>query len=250
MIQKIENDFFKCEVETDNNTLLHILVHQTKSDGSLDLNEFKELSRVRVMKDYNNYYDINESVDVKELVLCSGIREILPCSFCNSNVEHIVWPADCEKIPSNLIGLSSVTKISNTDNVKQIDTDAFSESLIRSFVIPKAVTEIPSFCFWGAGDLSNLSNTDRLSKIGRNAFMSCKRLTKLSGLKSLLYIEENAFRESGVEVVDLSDSVCGWIGDYAFSDSKLAVFKAGYYLKNNPKAFERTHFQKTNTEGR
>jgi hypothetical protein len=74
-------------------------------------------------------------------------------------------------------------------------------------LLPSELEELPACFFAYCGNLRsiNLHACERLRAIGANCFMQCFSLRRLTFLpQSLVRIGREAFKESGVEVVDLS----------------------------------------------
>lgn len=245
MVKKLKNDFFECAIETDKKELISMYVYKTKDDGSIDMNEFEELSDLRIISSFDGYIAPLSSVDIKKLVLSQGIREIRPASFSYVHIDEIYWARECHTIASEMFRRSEVRLVSNIDNVTVIEDRAFQDDCaIQSFEIPKAIHTISPHCFSGAGKLSELSGIERITKIENRAFQNCTSLKNLHSLNSVFSIGEGAFFCSGIESVDLSNSVCSKIGNLAFAYSKINEFKSGYFLNDiSPTAFKETKIQ-------
>lgn len=113
-----------------------------------------------------------------------------------------------------LDGCEKVTAVKIPSTVKYIGNGAFSDSGIKSVVIPKGVTEIRGFTFSDCDNLSSVSIPNTVKSIGYNAFYDCKSLKGVTIPYSVKTIEEDAF---------------GYISGFDMIQKKIEeLYKQGY----------------------
>ena len=120
-----------------------------------------------------------------------------------------------------------------------------NNALVTSPVISEGVREIRPFCFAGMRSLTSISFPGSLTSIGKYAFCYCENLSSLSlpsavitigkaafyhcdGLRdvalsdSLEYIDDNAFRNCGLEIISIPSKV-KYIGENTFINNENLV---------------------------
>ena len=94
------------------------------------------------------------------------------------------------------------------------------EDTITKVIIPEGIEEIQSYAFAKLTALEEVVLPSTLKKIGVGAFYGCEKLKKIN-LEHVQFINHEAFRECGLENVDLGSVVA--IGNYTFADNKLVA---------------------------
>ena len=157
---------------------------------------------------------------------CTGLTSVnINCSpttigdrpFYNcSEIEEVSF--DCEKVTSLFNSLSSVKKVTLSNNVKTIGDEAFSGcSGLTSVAIPNSVTSIGDEAFKDCSGLTSVTIPNSVTSIGSYAFNNCSGLTSVTIPNSVTSIGSYAFNNcSGLTSVTIPNSVTS-IGSFAFS---------------------------------
>lgn len=165
------------------------------------------------------------------ITICSG-------AFKNAKVNVVVWN-DCPIIPDECFVGSSIKKIHNITNVKEVREKAFLSCGLHSIMWPQQCERIPDYCF-ADSKIEKISNIDHVRYVGECAFyrtclksitwpskckviplhcFACSSLGKINNIRHIAEIERSAFLESkltsftvplGVRV--LEESVFGGCG--------------------------------------
>ena len=156
--------------------------------------------------------------EFEKIIIPNTVTTIMPQAFNEATVGEVVWSSSCKEIPEDCFRGSSITKISNIEDVEKVGVGAFKDSNIREMEWPKKCKHIPMLCFCGS-ELVKLSQTKDVEKIGRSAFRECclkmfawppncktvpkycffaSRLEEIWGIENVEKIEESAFGESSL----------------------------------------------------
>lgn len=133
---------------------------------------------------------------LKSIKLPEGLKELPPSLFRNTGkIEELVLPSGITEIPYSL----------------------FNGSLIENFSVPKGVTHINDYAFFGCTELREIVMDDTVVFIGNSVFENCENLSNVKFSNDLSYIGEFAFRNCALKEVDLSGNISS-IYLYAFAD--------------------------------
>lgn len=169
-------------------------------------------------------------------------NEIPAYAFMGMTLESVVLPETVEAVGESAFASTAIVLLDIPESVKSIGMGAFSNcDALESVTIPASVTEIGEYAWSGCDNftgveigagvtvieastfarcvrLERVTLPSVLVEISDAAFSGCVSLTELAFPASLAVIGDNAFEQSGLEVVDLSQ--CGnltKIGDWAFA---------------------------------
>ncbi|OHT04191.1 hypothetical protein TRFO_28361 [Tritrichomonas foetus] len=155
----------------------------------------------------------------------SSLRILKKHCFADCIIESIKLPDSVEKIGSCcFIKCSELKEIVISDNsrLKKIGINAFQETKITEFVIPKNC-----FNFAEAFQNSNISkisfnSSTEIIEIPPKSFHANKTIQSIMIPKSVEYIADNAFSESTlISIVFEKDSKLKKIGNFAFEHSNI-----------------------------
>lgn len=132
----------------------------------------------------------------ENLMIDDNIYFIDESAFVFSPVDNVYWPEGCTIIKENTFFGSTMSYIFGTDNVREIDANAFDSCNIKEFTVPKNCQCIPDY-----------------------AFTSCKQLKTIIGLERIREIGEYSFYGSGIEEIDFPPN-CEIIPESCFQDCK------------------------------
>ena len=90
---------------------------------------------------------------------------------------------------------------------------------IKEVIIPEGVEMINMYAFAGMDGLEKVVLPSTLKQIGVGAFMDCPKLKEVQGLEYVQLINQDAFRNTGLQEAKLSNVIA--VGNYAFANSRL-----------------------------
>lgn len=117
--------------------------------------------------------------EYRKITIDDRISAIQEDAFFEADVEEIVWPASCRRIPACCFSCSTVSKISNIDNVCTVEERGFSR--IHGLIDikwPSACDTIPYGCFYSS-TLKSVTNLDHVASIETEAFFDAKLINPL-----------------------------------------------------------------------
>lgn len=153
------------------------------------------------------------------LTLTSSPRVITEETFKDydlTNVKILVIPEGTIEIGAYAFGFKKFTEVRLPESLRRIGSYAFSycEDL-ETVNIPKKVKEIADYAFEYCSNLKiSFSEDASLERIGAGAFIGCKSLNIITIPESVIEIRTEAFRETGLKLVTLNDSLMlldGWV---------------------------------------
>ncbi len=134
---------------------------------------------------------------------CSGLASVtVLCNPTNIGDYIFTWGCenlkevtfDCETVTPLFREISSLKKVTLTDNVKTIDDEAFfSCSDLTSVLFPNSILSIGDFAFYGCSGLTTLIIPNSLTSIGNGAFQECSGLTSVTVLCSPTSVGSDVF---------------------------------------------------------
>lgn len=182
-----------------------------------DESDGKMMSWRQVNSPFSENKETLATVSVKQ-----GITVIGAAAFCDCiNITEVNLPDSIE-----LIGVDAFFKckalksIYLSENVKSIGAMAFTDcSSLTEVRLPSKLKKVNSHTFSGCSNLMQVFLGEKLATIESSAFSSCSSLKEIQLPDSLSEIESWAFRYSGLERIDLPESVTK-IGTLSFADCK------------------------------
>lgn len=168
-----------------------------------------------------------------------GIKKVSPYVFYGcERILDIAWSDTCYEIPASLFASKNVLKLTRIDNVREIHSKAFINSIIGFLEWPKSCKEIPEGCFEGARIIGKLSGMEFVETVEHGAFarssikelcwpdkcstipVSCfnrSEITEIYGLENVKTIKTGAFKNSKIKSLDLSKTKVETIEAEAFA---------------------------------
>lgn len=167
---------------------------------------------------------------MEEILNIDCVTYIGRSAFKGSNLRSFHIPDGVEAIPEKCFYATSLSDISGGKNVKEIGSSAFFGCYnLKSFTIPAGVDNLPSECFSRCISLKEVDGLDRIKNFGNHSFFSCHALDGSYSLDAAMDIGEFSFCDTSVKGIDLSRSICGYIGRCAFAEAKIKSFTPGYF---------------------
>ncbi len=155
---------------------------------------------------------------------CESLKEItLPASLttaksplAESFIEEVTFAEGMEKTPEDVCrSMEHLVKVNIPDSVTELGEYFCRDSAIREFTVPKQITAAPN-AFLDAA-LETLNFGDGLTVIPERLAQNTKNLKTIGWTDSVTEISEGAFAYSGIETVEIPDTVTK-IGYNAFYD--------------------------------
>lgn len=167
--------------------------------------------------------------------LPNGLEKFLNNAFngCTA-LNNIVMPSTVNQIRDNVFqDCTSLSNVTLNEGCTTLGNHVFKNCPFTSFTFPSTLSSIMEFAFEGSGLTSaDLSNT-RIEYLPNGCFFDCKQLQKVK-LPSTLTTPNNgewkneddaiygkqAFQNTAIESIDLTNTQLISLGDYMFADCK------------------------------
>lgn len=126
---------------------------------------------------------------------------------------EVVIPAVIEDFPVVAISVeafkgTNVISVVFPNSIRRIGDSCFKEcSYLQKVVLPNSDIEISSSCFAGCTSLQNVVLPKNLKTIAENLFKDCTALKTITLPDSIETIYQQSFENSGLELIDIPDSV-------------------------------------------
>lgn len=148
--------------------------------------------------------------------LLAGVKEIACQCFAKSKIKKLVLNDGIEVIGDFAFYKSAIEEINFPSTLKIIGKHAFEDctSLAKVDLSKTALRTIEEATFWGCG-MIELKLPQHLEQIGAQAFLETVHLSRLELPYNTTIIGNEAFRNSGMESVQLSNNIT-LLGDRAF----------------------------------
>lgn len=182
-----------------------------------DESDGKMMSWRQVNSPFSENKETLNSVSVKQGVTTIGATEFMNCI----NITEVNLPDSIEQIGTDAFSqCKALQNIYLSENVKVIGSSAFSNcSSLTEVRLPSKLKKVNSHTFSGCSNLMQVFLGGNIQTIETCAFSGCSSLKKIQLPDSLSEIELWAFRYSGLERIDLPESVTQ-IGSLTFADCK------------------------------
>ena len=168
-----------------------------------------------------------ESFDIPDHIVSVGENAFYQCT----GLRELNVPASVTSIGSGFIlGCSSLTRVNvAADNPNYADVDgvfmnkdktvllAYPSGIVGEYVMPESVTEISEYCFNQNNNITGITFSKNLKRIGLSAFAMCMQIKELNFPDGLEYIGDMAFfLARGVSKIHLPNNDV-FIGNNALS---------------------------------
>ena len=185
---------------------------------------------------------------IKEVVIPEGVTEIGERAFyyCK-NLEKITLPSTLESIDYGAFEYcSKLSNVTLPDGLLKLGYSSFANTGITSITIPSTVNDIGGSVFEncknllavtyntnenmeysmfsGCSVLQSVKITGEPEEIASEVFMDCKSLKKITLPNTITYIGHDAFNNSGIKSIDLSE--------LSISSIEYSTFQNCKYLTN------------------
>lgn len=148
-----------------------------------------------------------QNCDTITSVKFEGNPTIGSYAFAGSKIKSIDFGSELDNLGSyafsDCAALSSVTI---PGKIKSLTQYAFTQSGLQNVVLEDGVQVIENHAFFACEKLAGVTFPESLNSIGTNAFTTCKALKEIT-LPGSLYTFDNAFNNSGLEKVTLSEGI-------------------------------------------
>ena len=185
------------------------------------------------MADYASYDETPWGIHKRTpniVVVEDGVTSIGAYAFSNPSIGKTELPTSLNTIGKAAFAGTSIPSITLYDNLKAIESEAFSDcSYLNKVSLPQNLEEIGDFAFSNCKSVS-LSKTNKLKRIGNHAFMGCN-VTSWTSSKMLEEIGNGAFSDCDFSKIELPNSLKK-LGNLAFTDAGIKNIHIGTGLKN------------------
>lgn len=157
-------------------------------DRSLCLLGCRSLEEVNIPSsvEYIGLSAFGDCVNLTQVELPDHLTEILSGTF-----------AGCENLEINI-----------PESIKSIGIAAFANcKKLSKVVLPEAINVVEDSTFYNCSGISELTIKGEVSSIGSYAFTDCSNLKKLNIEKSIGYIGRAAFAGTGIETLEIPESL-------------------------------------------
>lgn len=210
-----------------------IITADIYNQGKINSQAFYGCDEIRVVdlsnKDFVGEKSFSSCLKLSDIVLRDGITEIKneAFAFCES-LESIEIPSTvsklgqkifyaCNALSAIVVSDANVTYDSRDNCNAIIERD--NNNLIvgcNGTIIPKSVTSIGNYAFYGCEKLSNVILNENITTLGANAFNECKNLKEIIIPNSVTSVGSYCFSNcSAMNRVLIEDGVAS-IDDHAF----------------------------------
>ena len=129
----------------------------------------------------------------QNVVVPSGVVEIDPCTFCESEIKSIAISEGITKISEgSFSNCKKLSKVQLPSSLRVIEKDAFAMCLrLTSLIIPEGVEEIGEMAFLTCSNLKTLSLPQSVTHIGNMAIGNKTTVCVPAGSYAEQYAKEN-----------------------------------------------------------
>lgn len=142
---------------------------------------------------------------ITKIELSYGIEIIEEEAFlqCDKLV-NVTLPASLKKIGKYAFAFSSVEEIVIPNSVTEIGDQTFAHTPIKTAKLSDNLTELKNI-FYYCAELNSVNLGSGLQTIKSGAFEGCNKLVSIRIPESVTIIEPNAFKSSGIELIEFED---------------------------------------------
>lgn len=240
------------------------LVYETINDKEVKLNKTEGLKRpvrnipaeveyggkkYQVTEVFGGYGSSNGAFQNDNVLTNLSLPETIKRINYESTGDTFGAFRNCTKLkdvyfPDSLVGIkynafrecSAIESLYFGDGLKFIGGQAFYGcSALKEIDFNDKLEEIASAAFKGCSSLKNVSFPESLKRIGRNAFYGCKAMTEVDIPASVETIDDYAFRETGVKVVNIYSENINIAEDAFPPDAQVNFLDANSFPKRKRK---------------
>lgn len=166
----------------------------------------KEITLPKTLKKISDSA-FDHCTSLKSFTLPEGLKHIGTCTFQSVPIEHIDLPESLEYL-GGAFSDTPLKSIVIPDNVTCIDGGCFSGCAdLESIKLSANITEIGYQLFWGCEKLRNITIPAKVTSVAYEAFRRCYSLDTVTVLGPLKFIDTQAFYESGVRHINLPNTL-------------------------------------------
>ena len=166
-----------------------------------------------------------DCISLTSVVIPDGVKSIGDNAFsCCESLVSVQIPQSVTRIGENAFqNCSSLSSVSLPDKVDKIGESTFEYcSSLKSAQLPANLSAIPDRMFRSCHELGSISIPQNVRRIGQYAFSGCSSLTTLPIPQGVEEIGKGAFSQTGLHSLKLPKTA-KWIEEDAFRESALAV---------------------------
>ena len=171
-------------------------------------------------------------VNLRSVEICASIRSVGAKAFCGcAHLEEIVLPDSVDSIgEAAFLGCTSLSKIQLPQSLAKIEARTFAKCTelwsinlpatisvigesafegcewLNSLTIPDQLRELGAFAFAGSG-LKEAHIPDGIKRLQKGVFKGCTKLTTVTGMQNVGYVDEDVFSGSAVEDLVFSEEI-------------------------------------------
>ena len=171
-------------------------------------------------------------VNLRSVEICAPIRSVGAKAFCGcAHLEEIVLPDSVDSIgEAAFLGCTSLSKIQIPQSLAKIEARTFAKCTelwsinlpatisvigesafegcewLNSLTIPDQLRELGAFAFAGSG-LKEAHIPDGIKRLQKGVFKGCTKLTTVTGMQNVGYVDEDVFSGSAVEDLVFSEEI-------------------------------------------
>lgn len=146
---------------------------------------------------------------LREITIPRSVKSIGDWAFSSTGIKSIEIPSTVKKygryILSGCEDLENVTLPPYMENLP--DGTFYRCTSLKTVQLPEGIKEISGELFWCCYKLSSVKIPSSVTKICASAFNGCRSLTALEIPNSVITIEYSAFDGTGLEELEIPDSV-------------------------------------------
>jgi|GEM_PF-3036056 len=150
-------------------------------------------------------YAYYQHKDITDIVLPDSVCEIGECAFAASSLASVVLSESLVGIPQAAFrGCNQLNRVAFSEGLRYIEAEAFYGcDVLESIDLPSTLTFLGNYAFYSCDLLPNVVIPEGVRSISAGAFAFCSSLKSVSLPTSLLSIQNEAFRATVLETIDL-----------------------------------------------
>lgn len=134
----------------------------------------------------------------------------------NTKLKTIRIADNVDELYADITNCYALEYVELSDNLKELRNKCFSGcTMLQNIDIPASIKEIPTSTFSNCTSLMKVQLHEGLETIGSFAFENCENLKSIFIPKSVIKIEDTAFRTEESSEIKVLDTIYGYKGTYA-----------------------------------